>query len=80
MDAYSLSEAKAHLSELVDRAEAGEEVEITRHGKPAARIVPIERKLKKIDVEALRRLTAKMPYQQQSAGEFVREMRDADRY
>jgi prevent-host-death family protein len=80
MDAVSLSEAKAHLSELVDRAEAGETVEITRHGKPAARLVPVERKRKKIDVAALRELTARMPFQEQSAGEFMRELRDSARY
>lgn len=36
-----LFEAKAHLSELVARAEAGGEVIITRHHKPVARLVPI---------------------------------------
>jgi prevent-host-death family protein len=35
-----LFEAKTHLSELVARAEQGEEVVITRHNKPVARIVP----------------------------------------
>jgi prevent-host-death family protein len=37
-------EAKNKLSELLDRAEAGEEVVITRRGKPVAKLVPIERK------------------------------------
>ena len=32
-------EAKTHLSSLLDRVEAGEEVVITRHGKPVARLV-----------------------------------------
>lgn len=36
-----LFEAKTHLSELVARAEQGEEVIITRHNKPVARIVPM---------------------------------------
>jgi prevent-host-death family protein len=36
----SIAEAKAKLSELVSRAEAGEEIVLTRHGKVAARIVP----------------------------------------
>ena len=34
-----VSEAKAQLTDLVRRAEAGEEIVLTRHGKPAARIV-----------------------------------------
>lgn len=33
-------EAKTHLSSLLDRVEAGEEVVITRHGKAVARLVP----------------------------------------
>lgn len=33
-------EAKTKLSELLDRVEQGEEIVITRHGKPAARLVP----------------------------------------
>ncbi len=33
-------EAKTHLSELVDRAEHGETIVITRHGEPVARLVP----------------------------------------
>jgi prevent-host-death family protein len=33
-------EAKNKLSELLDLAEAGEEIIITRHGKEAARLVP----------------------------------------
>ena len=32
-------EAKTHLSALLDKVAAGEEVVITRHGKPVARLV-----------------------------------------
>ena len=35
-----VSEAKGQLTELVRRAEAGEEVVLTRHGHPVARLVP----------------------------------------
>lgn len=37
----SVTDAKARLTDLVRRAEAGEEVVLTRHGKAAARIVPV---------------------------------------
>ena len=37
----SVSDAKAQLTELVRRAEAGEEVILTRHGQAAARLTPI---------------------------------------
>jgi prevent-host-death family protein len=36
----SVAEAKAKFSELVKRAEGGEEVAVTRHGKVVARLVP----------------------------------------
>ena len=41
MESIGLFEAKTHLSELVARAEQGEEVIITRHNKPVAKIVPL---------------------------------------
>ena len=38
----NLHEAKTHLSRLVDRAAAGEEIVIARAGKPVARLVALE--------------------------------------
>ena len=43
MESIGLFEAKTHLSELVARAEKGEEVVITRHNKPVAKLVPVNR-------------------------------------
>ncbi len=37
----SVTEAKGQLTELVRRAEAGDEVILTRHGQAAVRLVPI---------------------------------------
>lgn len=39
----AVSEAKAQLTDLVRRAEAGEEVVLTRHGQPTVKLVPVER-------------------------------------
>jgi prevent-host-death family protein len=36
----TISAARTHLSRLIDRVNAGEEVLITRHGRPLARLVP----------------------------------------
>ena len=36
-----VSEAKGQLTELVRRAEAGDEVVLTRHGQPVVRLVPV---------------------------------------
>lgn len=38
----SVSEAKGQLTELVRRAEAGDEVVLTRHGKATVRLVPVQ--------------------------------------
>ena len=38
---YSTFDAKAKLSEILDRVKDGEEVVITRHGKAVAKVVPI---------------------------------------
>jgi prevent-host-death family protein len=38
----SVTEAKAQLTDLVKQAEAGEDVVLTRHGQPVARLTPIK--------------------------------------
>ena len=39
----SVTEAKGQLTELVRRAEAGDEGVLTRHGCPTVRLVPVQR-------------------------------------
>jgi prevent-host-death family protein len=80
MDTISLAEAKAHLSELVARAAEGETIQITRRGKPVAQITPIQKPRRPIDVAMLRALTDSMPMQSESAGDFMRRIRDEERY
>jgi prevent-host-death family protein len=41
MARVGMHDAKTHLSRLVERAEAGEEVVIQRNGKPVVRLVPV---------------------------------------
>jgi prevent-host-death family protein len=43
VNTVGLFDAKTHLSELIARAERGEEVIITRHNKPVARLVPVRK-------------------------------------
>lgn len=46
-----LSEAKAKFSDLIRRVEAGEEIVITRNGKPVARLsLPVDDKPSKADL------------------------------
>lgn len=43
METVSIREARQHLSELVEAAERGESVIITRRGRRVARLAPVER-------------------------------------
>jgi len=36
-------EAKTHLSELLEKVGAGEEITITKHGAPVAKLVPVRK-------------------------------------
>jgi prevent-host-death family protein len=49
MKQVGVYEAKTHLPRLLDEVEAGETITLTRHGKPVARLVPVERKRRSID-------------------------------
>jgi len=53
-----VSEAKGQLTELVRRAEAGDEVILTRHGHAAVRLVPVkatpDRRSRRALLEAVR--------------------------
>jgi prevent-host-death family protein len=80
MSDVTLADAKAKLSELVERAAQGETVTITRRGKPVACLVGIHRKPKPIDFSALRSLRDSMPAQSESAATWLRAMRDDARY
>ena len=38
-------EAKTHLSKLLEKVEAGEEITITKHGAPVAKLVPVKKEV-----------------------------------
>ncbi|TMF40834.1 MAG: type II toxin-antitoxin system Phd/YefM family antitoxin [Chloroflexi bacterium] len=42
-DTVNIHEAKTHLSRLIDKVEAGEEIVIARAGRPVARLAPLRR-------------------------------------
>jgi prevent-host-death family protein len=44
MERYDVLYTRNNLSKLISRVEAGEEIEISRRGRPVARLVPIEPK------------------------------------
>ena len=80
MNSINLAEAKAHLSEVLDRVEKGERITITRRGKPVAEIGPPQAEPRKLVAAKMAEFTDALPYQEVSAGDFVRAMRDGDRY
>ena len=80
MSDVTLADAKARLSELVERAARGEPVQITRRGKPVARITAIDLEPQRIDLAALRALTDTMPLQVEPARSWLRSVRDGSRY
>ena len=56
-------EAKTHLSQLLDKVEAGEEITSTKHGAPVAKLVPVKK-----EVSAEQRAAAIERIQQLAAG------------
>jgi antitoxin (DNA-binding transcriptional repressor) of toxin-antitoxin stability system len=79
MSTVSVAEAKAHMSAVLDRVARGEEVVITRRGKPVARLSRMEGPKKPLDLAALEAFRATMPFQEKPSVEIIREMRD-ERY
>jgi prevent-host-death family protein len=78
MSHINLAEAKAHLSELVARVEAGEVIQISRRGKPVAQLTSLTPSREPIDVAAMRALTDSMP--DCGVDSVVLTMRDEARY
>lgn len=72
-------EAKTHLSQLLDRVAQGETIAITRHGEPAALLVPVRPVARRVShaeiLAGLRQLRRRV----KSANMTVREMVEAGR-
>ncbi len=77
MSTCTVAEAKAHLSELLARVESGEELVITRRGRPVAHLSPIRPAKRPPDWLAIRAFRESLPAMETSVTDLVREMRDA---
>lgn len=75
----NMHEAKTHLSKLVARAEGGEQIVITRAGKPAAKLVPVKlEKPKKLGARKLGGWEGKMEMPSDAEwAQFKAEIADA---
>jgi antitoxin (DNA-binding transcriptional repressor) of toxin-antitoxin stability system len=76
----NLARAKAHLSELLDKVEAGEEVIITRRGRPVAHIRQAVPPKQPLPLEKLAEFRAGMPRWGEDSATLLRRMRDGERY
>lgn len=80
MKTISAFEAKTHMGQLLDRVAGGEEIVITRHDKPVARLVPEGRSSDESlceTVSAMRRLRAKIAARKGTRRLTVNEIRSA---
>ena len=78
MITISLARAKARLSQLLDRVEAGEEVVITRHGRAVARLHSVSLPKKPLSFDELAAFRATMPPLRRPSAELLREMRNEE--
>jgi prevent-host-death family protein len=79
MEAIGAFDAKTHLSALLDRVARGERITITRHGVPAAMLVPVQDSAARMTheeiVEGLRELRKRVKPDRMSVREMVNEGR-----
>lgn len=80
MNALTMADLRERLDDVVGRLARGEAVEIVPEHGPVLRVVAEAPSRKPVDVEALRRLAASLPPQDEDAGTFMRRMRDDYRY
>jgi prevent-host-death family protein len=58
MKRIGIHDARSKLSELIERVQSGEEVVLTRHGEPVARLVPEKRRQKRSRAATVARIRA----------------------
>lgn len=79
MEKIGAFEAKTHLAALLDRVAKGEKITITRHGIPAAMLVPVAQTDAKLShkeiVEGMRALRQRVKSGKMSTREMVNEGR-----
>ena len=74
MTTVTLADAKAHLSNLLNRVEAGEEVVITRRGQPIARLSQVDKPRQAF--KSLAEFRTTVPGWRKPSAELLRETRE----
>jgi prevent-host-death family protein len=79
METIGAFEAKTHLSQLLDRVAQGETIAITRHGVPAALLVPVRSAAHRLShaeiVEGMRKLRRRVKPGKMTVREMVEQGR-----
>jgi prevent-host-death family protein len=81
MGHYSVADAKNNLSELIARAERGEEVVITRHGSPVAKLSEAKPRRRPMSPERIAEMRSRLVEPSEGyegAVDAIRRMRDQD--
>jgi prevent-host-death family protein len=81
MSKHSVVEAKNQLSELIDRSIKGEDVVITRHGRPVAELKPVgpaPRSVTAEDLDWLAAHRARLTPNRTDAGTLISRIRTED--
>lgn len=79
MKTVGVSEAKTHLAQLLDDVERGEEITITRHGRPVAKLVGAKEKRDGAAIAAAMDRIRELSRGKHATPEEIREWIDAGR-
>jgi prevent-host-death family protein len=77
MTIFSVLEAKTHFSEILAKAESGQEVLIARRGTTVARLSGVERARRPLNLAAIDAFRASLTPTKERSAELIRRMRDA---
>jgi prevent-host-death family protein len=77
MKQVGVYDAKTHLPRLLDEVERGETVTITRHGRPVAKLVPVDGNRRNVQeaIEAIREFGRRHPRGDLNIKELIEEGR-----
>ena len=73
-------EAKTHLPQVLDRVARGESLTITRHGRPVARLVPVETDRERAKAAAARIVERRRNLERTSLEELMATIHEGHRY
>ena len=72
-------DARTHFAELLERVQRGDEITITRHGAPVARLVPVHKTATQVQrqsaISAMRQLATRNPLRGLCLGDLIAEGR-----